>query len=64
MSREKGPNVKTTELAPQQTPRPAGRTGWRDLIASAADHTAIEGFALEQLIDHQRGLAQRDGAGR
>ncbi|WP_157057422.1 hypothetical protein [Loktanella sp. 3ANDIMAR09] len=34
---------------------------WREIITDGADLAPIEGFALEQLIDHQR--AMRSGPG-
>lgn len=44
-----------------QSPTPPSSLGWRDLIQSNSEHSAIEGFALEHIIDMQRGRASHSG---
>ena len=44
-----------------QRPTPPSSLGWRDLIQSNSEHSAIEGFALEQIIDMQRDHVRHSG---
>lgn len=55
--------MKTPELTPPPHTCPPAQTGWRDLIHPDTDMACIEGFALEHLIDRQRGRAATHGVG-